>query len=105
MIKTPQATNLFGIIFLDSPRQLQESEYGTTTFKIPPFRKVKSTANRFGNSYSFRVNIKTLSVYDNTDAVIQDNTTMSSINSLDFSDVIYQLNRAIDILNTNVNAT
>lgn len=104
-IKTPQATNLFGIIFLDSPRQMQEIENGMNAFKIPPFRKVKSTTNRFGNSYSFRVNIKTLSVYDNTDAVIQDNTTMSSINSIDFSDVIYQLNRAIDIMNTNINAT
>ena len=30
---------------------------------------------------------------------------MSSISSMDFSDVIYQLNRAIDIMNTNVNAT
>lgn len=103
-IKTPQATNLFGIIFLDSPR-LSNDDGIERTFAIPTFKKVKSTSERFGNSYSFRVNIKTLSVYDNTDAVIQDNTTMSSISSMDFSDVIYQLNRAIDIMNTNVNAT
>ena len=103
-IKTPQATNLFGIIFLDSPR-LSNDDGMERTFAIPTFKKVKSTSERFGNSYSFRVNIKTLSVYDNTDAVIQDNTTMSSISSMDFSDVIYQLNRAIDIMNTNVNAT
>ena len=103
-IKTPQATNLFGIIFLDSPRQSNDDGI-ERTFAIPTFKKVKSTSERFGNSYSFRVNIKTLSVYDNTDAVIQDNTTMSSISSMDFSDVIYQLNRAIDIMNTNVNAT
>ena len=101
-IKTPQATNLFGIIFLDSPRISNTEE---ETFQIPTFKKIKSTSERFGNSYSFRVNIKTLSVYDNTDAIIQDNTTMSSINSIDFSDVIYQLNRAIDIMNTNVSAT
>jgi hypothetical protein len=85
-IKTPQATNLFGIIFLDSPRISNTEE---ETFQIPTFKKIKSTSERFGNSYSFRVNIKTLSVYDNTDAIIQDNTTMSSINSIDFSDVIY----------------
>ena len=101
-IKTPQATNLFGIIFLDSPRISNTED---DTFQIPTFKKVKSTSERFGNSYSFRVNIKTLSVYDNTDAIIQDNTTMSSMASMDFSDVIYQLNRAIDIMNTNVNAT
>ena len=101
-IKTPQATNLFGIIFLDSPRISNTEE---ETFQIPTFKKIKSTSERFGNSYSFRVNIKTLSVYDNTDAIIQDNTTMSSINPIDFADVIYQLNRAIDIMNTNVSAT
>ena len=101
-IKTPQATNLFGIIFLDSPRISNTED---NTFQILTFKKVKSTSERFGNSYSFRVNIKTLSVYDNTDAIIQDNTTMSSVASMDFSDVIYQLNRAIDIMNTNVNAT
>ena len=37
--------------------------------------------------------------------MIQDNTTMSSINSVDFSDVISNLNRAIDVMNTNVQST
>ena len=46
-----------------------------------------------------------MSVYDNTDAIIQDNTTMSSIASTDFSDVISNLNRAIDTMNTNVQTT
>lgn len=102
--KSAYAINLFGIVFLDSPSNVEG------TIKIPPLIKKKSfgganKANFFGNSYSFRVNIKTLSVYDNTDAMIQDNTTMSSINSVDFSDVVSNLNRAIDVMNTNVQST
>ena len=103
--KTAYAINLFGIVFLDSPSSIQNGQA-----KIPSLIKKKSfgganKANFFGNSYSFRVNIKTLSVYDNTDAMIQDNTTMSSINSVDFSDVVSNLNRAIDVMNTNVQST
>ena len=103
--KTAYAINLFGIVFLDSPSSVQNGQA-----KIPSLIKKKSfgganKANFFGNSYSFRVNIKTLSVYDNTDAMIQDNTTMSSINSVDFSDVVSNLNRAIDVMNTNVQLT
>lgn len=103
--KTAYAINLFGIVFLDSPSSIQDGQV-----KIPSLIKKKSfgganKANFFGNSYSFRVNIKTLSVYDNTDAMIQDNTTMSSINSVDFSDVVSNLNRAIDVMNTNVQST
>lgn len=103
--KTAYAINLFGIVFLDSPSSVQNGQA-----KIPSLVKKKSfgganKANFFGNSYSFRVNIKTLSVYDNTDAMIQDNTTMSSINSVDFSDVVSNLNRAIDVMNTNVQST
>ena len=102
--KTAYAINLFGIVFLDSPSDVNGS------ISIPSLIKKKSygganKANFFGNSYSFRVNIKTLSVYDNTDAMIQDNTTMSSINSVDFSDVVSNLNRAIDVMNTNVQST
>ncbi len=103
--KTAYAINLFGIVFLDSPSSVQDGQA-----KIPSLIKKKSfgganKANFFGNSYSFRVNIKTLSVYDNTDAMIQDNTTMSSINSVDFSDIVSNLNRAIDVMNTNVQST
>lgn len=103
--KTAYAINLFGVVFLDSPSSVQNGQA-----KIPSLIKKKSfgganKANFFGNSYSFRVNIKTLSVYDNTDAMIQDNTTMSSINSIDFSDVVSNLNRAIDVMNTNVQST
>lgn len=97
--KSPYAINLFGIIFLDGFKKLDN------VYTIPSITKKKSTDSYFGNSYSFRVNIKTMSVYDNTDAHIQDNTTLSSIYSVDFSDVVSNLNRAIDVMNTNVHTT
>lgn len=98
MVKTPYATNLFGIIFLDGVRTLSDNE---DQLYIAPLEKRKSSTTAFGNSYSFRVNLKTMSVYDNTDAVIQDNTTMSSIAAVDFSDALSNLNQAVDILNSN----
>lgn len=102
LVKTPYATNLFGVIFLDGAR-FKEGE--TSSFYIPPITKRKSTTEQFGNSYSFRVNLKTMSVYDNTDAVIQDNTTISGVNAVEFSDAISNMNRAIDIMNSNLTTT
>lgn len=103
--KAPYAVNLFGIIFLNGSTKLSSSEYMYQGLTKRKSYSSFEAGNFFGNSYSFRVNLKTLSVYDNTDSVIMDNTTMSSIYSNDFSDVISNLNRAIDTMNTNVQAT
>ena len=102
IIKTAYATNLFGVIFLDGTRPYNNSN---DEFYIPTILKRKSTTSQFGNSYSFRVNLKTMSVYDNTDAIIQDNTTLSSVSAVEFSDVVSNLNRAIDIMNSNLTTT
>jgi len=98
-VKTAYATNLFGIIFMDGCQPT--GEYADT-FYIPTLKKRKSSVNQFGNSFSFRVNLKTMSVYDNTDAIIQDNTTTGGVNATEFSDAISNMNRAIDIMNTNM---
>ena len=102
IIKTAYATNLFGIIFLDGAKKSSDE---STEFTIQTLTKRKSTVNQFGNSFSFRVNLKTMSVYDNTDAIIQDNTTTSAIDAVEFSDAISNLNRAIDIMNSNLQTT
>lgn len=103
LVKTPYATNLFGVIFLDGAKFVEGTS--NSKFEIPPITKRKSTIKQFGNSYSFRVNLKTMSVYDNTDAIIQDNTTISGINAVEFSDAISNMNRAIDIMNSNLTTT
>lgn len=103
--KQAVATNLFGIVFLDGGTSADSN------YLLTPMTKKKSYSGQtnknayFGNSFSFRVNIKTLSVYDNTDARIDDNTTTTSAYAVDFNDVISNLNRAIDVMNTNVQST
>ena len=99
-IKTPYTTNLFGIIFLDGTQTTQVSN-SEIAYYIPALTKMQSDTENFGNSYAFRINLKTLSIYDNTDAIIQDNTTGSAINATMFSDVLANMNKAIDILNDN----
>jgi hypothetical protein len=42
-----------------------------------------------------------MSIYDNTDAVIQDNTTLNSVITNDLSEAVSQLNRATDLLMLN----
>ena len=106
----PLATNLFGILFLDSP-VYSNSTNGTANsgamldFYIPALLKKKSNDSGFGTGFSFRINVKTLSIYDNTDAYINDNTTSASIIGEDFNQVIHNLNHSIEILNGNVLTT
>lgn len=102
LVKTAYATNLFGIIFLDGAKL---NSINSSAFTIQTLTKKKSTTSQFGNSFSFRVNLKTMSVYDNTDAIIQDNTTTSAIDAVEFSDAISNMNSAIDIMNANLQTT
>ena len=103
--KAPYAINLFGVIFLNGSNPVSSNNYQYIGLTKRKSFSSFNAGNFFGNSYSFRVNLKTLSVYDNTDSIIMDNTTMTSVYSNDFSDVISNLNRAIDTMNTNVQAT
>ena len=107
--KSPLATNLFGVLFLDSPVYANNSGTDNSgahlNFYIPTLTKKKSDDFGFGTGFSFRINVKTLSIYDNTDAYINDNTTSASIVGDDFNEVFHNLNRAVDIMNTNVETT
>ena len=98
------STNLFGIVFIDGDAS---GSLSNDNYVIAPFLKKKSfqgqssTQAYFGNSYSFRVNMKTLSVYDNTDARIDDKTSANSMYVQDFNDVVAALNRSVDMMNYN----
>lgn len=106
---TALATNLFGILFLDKPTEVAGTTQNTgalTDFYIPTITKKQSSSEGgFGTGYSFRINIKTQSVYDNQDSVINDNTTQTSVIAEDFNDVLSALNQAINNMNTNVQTT
>lgn len=100
------ATNLFGVLFTQAP--VDDSDNATRTggvskFHLPVYKKVKSDSDGFGTSYSLRVNIKTFDVYDNTEAVINDRTTNSSLIEENFNSVLHNLAKSVDILQRSVN--
>jgi len=104
--KVPVATNLFGVLFLDAPEDMSGDETGEqTSFCIPPLTKKMSNANGFGTGYAFRVNVKTNSVYDDTDSEVNDNTTTTSLLTSDFAGILSSLSQAVDAMNTNVVTT
>lgn len=103
------ATNLFGIVFLSSPDvNTMSQSYNTgdeMQFNLPVFKKIKSggagSSDYFGTGYSFKVNIRSLSIYDNSDALIMDNTTTSSVYAEDFKDVMHNLNNSVELMQKN----
>ena len=99
--KIPQAINLFGILFLDAPQSAGTNEEGDKLYYISSHKKTKSTEQRFGNSFSFRVNLNTLPIYDNTDAIIQDSTTNSGITATETGELVSILNKSINVLTNN----
>ena len=98
------ATNLYGVYFLDAPQDLDSSS-NNMEFEIPRLSKKQSSGNGFGTSYSFRINVRTSSIYDNSDAIIYDDG--SSENSLisDFGNVVHNLNKSIELLSKHVKNT
>lgn len=107
LTRSPLATNLFGVLFLDAPVSTKNAVNSgvNTGFYIPAVDKRKTVGKTSGTGFSFKVNIKTTSVYDNADAIINDNTTAGSIISTEFSAVVQILNEAISHMNTNVRTT
>lgn len=91
------ATNAYGILILDNA-----TLEGDNTYKFPVLVKKKSTLDDIGNSYSFRLNIKTTSVYAG-DVIVTDNSSPAYSMSEDFNDTIRNLADALDILKSNAN--
>lgn len=89
----PLATNLLGVLFLDAP-----TGSIATTIEIPLLEKIQSSGSTFGNSYSFRINIKSDNMVDDTGAVIVDQATSSQTALNDLSDIFDSLNKSLTIL-------
>lgn len=103
------ATNLFGVLFLDglenNPESTTDYTGGSMEFSFNEIEKRQSNVNGFGTGYSFRVNIKTSSIFDNTDALISDNTTANSTLPDNFNDVIYSLHQSLSLMRGNTYIT
>ena len=92
------ATNAYGLLVFDTATNRTNDEM----YEFEPFRKKKASPTSSGTSYSFRLNIKTSSIY-NGDIAVTDNSTPAYSMSTDFNDTIKNLNTAIEILRTNAN--
>lgn len=93
----PLATNLLGVLFLDAP----QGNTSTDLITIPSLNKIKSTIDGFGTSYSFRINIKSDNMVDDTSSPIYDDSTSDQIVLEDFATIFNLLGEAIGKLNSN----
>jgi hypothetical protein len=92
------AVNLLGVLFLDSPNG-GASGFPPVEIVIPSITKIQSGVTGFGTSYSFRINIKSDSMMDDTGAVIYDESTSAQTALEDFSEVFDNLEKSVNILN------
>jgi len=92
------ATNLLGILFLDAPSG-NTQDYPLNQIIIPSITKIQSGPSGFGTSYSFRLNIKSDYMLDDTAATIMDESTSDQIVLEDFTDVFDNLGKTLSILN------
>jgi hypothetical protein len=90
------ATNAYGLLLLDSATVQDNTAY----YEHLP--KKQSSLNDSGNSYSFRLNIKTSSVY-NGDVIVSDNSVPGYQMATDFNDTIRNLAVAVETLRSNAN--
>ncbi len=95
------ATNAYGLLLLESAKPDGDIS-GSNSYKYPSLPKKQSGKNDAGSSYSFRLNIKTSSVY-NGDIKVTDNSTPGYAMSEDFNDTIRNLAVAVDTLRSNAN--
>lgn len=96
-LDTVLATNLLGILFLDPPSG-NTSAYPLNQILLPSITKLQSGPNGFGTSYSFRLNIKSDYMLDDTQTIVTD-TTSAQIVLEDFSDIFDNLGRTLAVLN------
>ena len=92
------ATNLLGVLFLD-PASGSTSGFPDMQITIPTTTKYQSGPSGFGSSYSFRINIKSDNMIDDTQAVIYDESTSSQTALQNWSSVFANLEKSIEILN------
>ena len=91
------ATNLLGILFLDPPSG-NTQDFPLNEILMPSLTKIQSGDSGFGTSYSFRLNIKSDYLLDDTQAIVTDTTASQQVLE-DFGQVFDGLSRSLSILN------
>jgi hypothetical protein len=92
------ATNAYGLLLFNNSEVTPDGN----AYAFESFIKKMSTSTSSGTAYSFRLNIKTSSVYSG-DITVTDNATPAYSMSTDFNDTVKNLNTAINILKSNAN--
>jgi len=100
---SPTSTNLLGVLFLDNAVGKTSSVKITDPIVISSTKKIQGGnsvygSTGFGTSYSFRVNIKTDNMFDDTTAEIFDSSSSNTILE-DFQGVLGALEQSVNILN------
>lgn len=85
------STNAYGLYILDNAI---ESGSDDGMFYFPSIIKMKSTPNKNGSSYSFRINVKPTTAYSG-DITISDNSSAAYSMAEDFNDVLRNLTTAV----------
>ena len=91
------ARNLLGVLFMDAPSG--KTSDITMNIIIPSITKIKSGPTGFGTAYSFRINVKTDNLVDDTQAVIYDESTSTNTVLNYFTEVFDLLGKSVNILN------
>ncbi len=94
------ATNLLGVLFLDAPSGNTVGFMEDMEITIPTISKLQSISTGFGSSYSFRINIKSDNMIDDTQATIFDESTSSQVALENWGSVLSNLEQSLNILNT-----
>lgn len=96
------AINLLGILFLDAAVG-NTSGFPDMNIVIPAITKRQSGPEGFGSSYSFRINIKSDNMFDDTQATIYDESTSSQTALTNWTNVFANLEKSVSILNQHTN--
>jgi hypothetical protein len=93
------ATNLLGVLFLDPPSG-NTQDFPLNEILMPSLTKIQSGVSGFGTSYSFRLNIKSDYLLDESGefTLYEDNTASQQVLE-DFGQIFDSLSRSLSILN------
>jgi len=93
------ATNLLGVLFLDPPSG-NTQDFSLNEILMPSLTKIQSGVSGFGTSYSFRLNIKSDYLLDESGefTLYEDNTASQQVLE-DFGQIFDSLSRSLSILN------
>lgn len=93
------ATNPYGLLLLN-PAEESKVDYDSQYYKFKELDKKASNSTTTGNSYAFRLNIKTSSAYS-TNIIVEDNSVVGYSQVLDYNDMVRYLGDAVNIMSSN----